>query len=260
MRGDFMFCVLSVRERKNSLIEKLFGCLIKDEYNVRSIPVFKGAPFFVLDVYVGKKGISWEKVIFEVGRCASRLVTENNIVLPTDMNVGIFNSKLLYDRMMKNTFLNILENNNLKKNPLSVSVMDENVQYIDFIRNLSEYASRMSITTHNKEKYYGVCKEITDNSGLCPVLKENFDDAEIKINTQKNTMTVNCCDKHINISSGYDFKVPEVYEELLPDNVNRYNFFSALYELCGVFSLGECFFDTINVNNEKKNVSDIHFS
>ncbi len=255
-----MFCVLNVRERNNSLFEKVFGCLIKDEYTVRSIPVFKGAPFFMLDVCVGKKGVSWEKVIFEVGRCASRLVTKSQVVLPPDMNVGIFNSTILYDKMMKNTFLNILEYNELKRNPLSVSVMDENAEYTDFVEKLSEYASTMSITTCCKEKYFAVCEGITESSGLCPVLKREFDDAKIKINTKKNIMTVNCCNENINISSGQDFKVPDIYENLLPEKVERYNFFSALYELCGVFSLGECVFDTINVNNEKKSIQDIHFS
>ena len=66
--------------------------------------------------------------------------------------------------------------------------------------------------------------------------------------------------ENINISAGVDFSVPEIYEKLLPVGINKYDFYSALYELCGVFSLGESVFDTIMVNNEKKLVQDIHFS
>ena len=66
--------------------------------------------------------------------------------------------------------------------------------------------------------------------------------------------------QNINISSGDDFTVPEIYEKLLQDGANKYEFYSAVYELCGVFSLGESIFDTIIVDNEKKRVKDIHFS
>ena len=59
---------------------------------------------------------------------------------------------------------------------------------------------------------------------------------------------------NINISSGVDFSVPAIYENLLPEGICKYDFYSALYELCGVFSLGESVFDTIMVNNEKKRV------
>ena len=82
----------------------------------------------------------------------------------------------------------------------------------------------------------------------------------MKINTDKNVMTVICKNQNLNIFDGLDFHVPEMYEKLLPDGVEKYSFYSALYELCGVFSLEECFFDAITVNKEKKYLSDIHFS
>lgn len=255
-----MFCVLNVKERDNNLFEKLFGCFVKDEYSVQTVPVFKGAPFYVLDVSVGRKGINWENVVMAVGKCSSRLITKYRIDFPDIMNIGLFESKILYDKMMKNTFLNILDRNNTKNKPLSISFFDENAEYTEYTKQLSEYASALSVTTHYKEKYYGACEEITENIGLCPVLKSDFDDATVKINGKENTMTVKGDSENLNISSGLDFTVPQIYENLLPSTVEKYNFYSALYELCGVFSLGDCFFDTIIVNNEKKSVSDIHFS
>lgn len=253
-----MFCVLSVKGRNKTIFEKLFGKLMLDDYSVKTIPVYKGAPFFALDITTSRKEINWENVVLSVGKCASRLLLNSNIRIPDDMNVGIFRSQLLYNKMMKNTILEILENN---KNKLrSVSVMDRGAENTDFVKQLSKYASSMSICTENKENYSEICEEITDETGMCPVMTNDFCDAEIKINTKTLAVTIFHNNKNMNISAGVDFSVPEVYEKLLQEGIDRYDFYSAIYELCGVFSLGETIFDTIMVDNEKKRVQDIHFS
>lgn len=252
-----MFCVLSVRERNKTLFERVFGKLLVDDYSVKTIPVYKGAPFFTLDITTSKKEINWENVIFAVGKCASRLILNSDLKIPDNMNVGIFKSQTLYNKMMKNTILQILENNKNKLFP--ISVMDKNAENTEFTKQLSQYASSMSIFTLNKENYSNICEEITDETGMCPVLKNDFDDLKIKINADTLTMTI-YNNENINISSGVDFSVPTIYENLMPEGIDKYDFYSALYELCGVFSLGDNIFDTIMVNNEKKRVQDIHFS
>lgn len=255
-----MFCVLKVTERKQSFYEKIFGRFIKDEYSLSTIPVFKGAPFYLLEITTGKRGVDWEKVLVLVGKCASRLVTDCKIELPSEMNIGKFESDRLYNKVMKNTFLNILENNVNKKTPLSVSVLDSKGEFADFVESVSDYSLSLTIATNEKEKYYYTCEKIKNNTGLCPVLTTDFADGDIKINMDKNIMTIRRKDEIINISSGLDLKAPEIYEKLLPENISACNFYSALYELCGVFALGECVFETITVNNEKKHIHDIHFS
>ena len=95
---------------------------------------------------------------------------------------------------------------------------------------------------------------------MCPVLTSDFVDSHVKINTERNIMTIKTSVELVNISSGENFSVSPIYENLLPDGVCEYDFYSALYELCGVFSLGECVFNKLMVNNEKKRREDIHFS
>ncbi len=252
-----MFCVLSVKERNRTFFERVFGKFFTDDFAVRTIPVYKGAPFFVLEITTSKKEINWENVILAVGKCASRLILSSEIKIPENMNIGVFKSKVLYDKMMKNTILQILENN--KSKLYSISVMDKDASNKEFTKKLSQYASSMSICTTNKEEYSRICEEITDETGMCPILTNDFNDADIKVNTDTLAMTI-INKQNINISSGDDFTVPETYEKLLQNGVNKYEFYSAVYELCGVFSLGESIFDTIIVDNEKKRVKDIHFS
>ena len=63
-----MFCVLSVKERNRTLFERLFRKFLVDEYSVKTVPVFKGAPFFMLDITTGKREIDWDNVVFAVGK------------------------------------------------------------------------------------------------------------------------------------------------------------------------------------------------
>ncbi len=255
-----MFCVLKINRRNQTAFEKLFGALKKDEYNLSAIPVFKGAPFYILDVCIGKKGIDWEKVLLYVGKCASRLIVNCEIDIPRDMNIGVYKSEKLYDKVMKNTFLDIIKNNTDKRNLLNISILDKQGIYTDFTEKLSLFSSSITIATEDKEKYYDVCERIRENTGMCLVLTNDFADKDIKINADTNIMTIRTKDELINVTSGDDFSVPSIYEGLLPDGVSEYDFYSALYELCGVFSLGECFFDNLMVNNEKKRREDVHFS
>lgn len=249
-----MFCVLNIEKRPDTLREKLFGKFIKDEYNAKLIPVFKGAPFYSFNVTVGKRGVDWEKIIYTAGKCSRRLVLTNSVDLPSIGSLAEFKSDLLYRKMMENTFVKILEKCKTKK---SIAVIDLQGKSADFLYKIAELASSLTVVTDKKEKYEKICDEIQEKTGLCTVLQASSAEAEVKIDINRSVMTIiqekNC----INISHGSDFSVPEIYAKLLPANTDKYTFYAALYELCGVFSLGECFFETITVNNEKITLTDL---
>lgn len=255
-----MFCVLNVEKRQDTIHEKLFGRFIKDEYKVKMIPVFKAAPFYTFDVVVGKRGVDWDKIVQCAGKCAKRMVLRNNIPIPQNDNIGVFVSGLLYRKMMENTFVHILENNGFRKNKASISIIDNKGDFAKFLFKIASFASTLTVATDFKEKYKSVCDEIQAEMGLCAVAQLSSVEAQIKIDTGRMIMTITNEKNCINITEGCDFTVPEIYEKLLPENTDKYCFYSALYELCGVFSLGDCIFDTIVVNNEKINVQELHFS
>ncbi len=255
-----MFTVLNVTKRRNTIFEKLFGCFIRDEYNVRTMGVYRGAPFYEMNVTIGKRGIDVQRVIDCVGKCSKRLVTNNFDLLPQNKDLALFKSDKLYRKMMQNTFVKILENNSLKKNPLPICVIDEKAENTDFIKRLCDYALTLTIVTHKNEKYSSICEDVTEETGLCPMHKNNVSNENIIINLDDNNMIIYDKEGSSLIENGEEFTVPEIYNYLKPQEINKYDFYSALYELCGVFSLAECIFDTIKVNHEKKNVAGIHFS
>ena len=57
-----MFCVLSVKGRNRTFFERVFGKFFTDDFTVRTIPVYKGAPFFVLEITTSKKEIKKSQV------------------------------------------------------------------------------------------------------------------------------------------------------------------------------------------------------
>ena len=73
-------------------------------------------------------------------------------------------------------------------------------------------------------------------------------------------MSINNNNQFLNITNGENIMVDDIYKKILPQNVNECDFYSALYELCGVFSLGECIFENVMVNNEKKLIKDIQIA
>ena len=73
-------------------------------------------------------------------------------------------------------------------------------------------------------------------------------------------MTINTKNGLYNISDGEDFKVPEIYENLYDNSVDKLLFYSALYEFCGVFELAELCFETIVINGEKKGINELIFT
>ena len=190
-----MFCVLTVKQRENNISEKLFGKLKKDSYTLLTVPVLHGAPFYHLTVNTGKKGIDFERVVFEVGRCAQRLVVSDDVILPQMHGIGRFNSDLLYKKLLGNT--------------------------ADFL--LKQIG--------NEAKF--------DRKNGIIIYRENV----IEIGKDRN-----------------DFDLPEQYCALKPREIEKYVFAAALYELCGVFDVGERCFNSVTVNGEKKSIGSVYFA
>lgn len=254
-----MFCVLNVDKKKLTFPEKIFKFLAKDDYIIKTVPVFKGAPFYVLNVYVCDS-INWELITEYAGKCAKRLLVSSELTVPPNKEIGVYKSNLLYNKAFQNTLLQILKNNKLNENPQHIAICDKNAKYTDFAEKLTPFASRLTVVTENKEKYLRLCDKILENTGLCISVLSNFDDAKIKIDTEKNIISVDTEKDFINISRGENLLADEIYQKLLPHGIDSEDFYSALYELCGVFSLGECIFESVTVNNEKKHIKDIRFT
>lgn len=250
-----MFCFLKIIERENTLIEKLFGRFRKDEYELKTVPVFKGAPFYKLCVTVGKKGVNWQEVRNFVGKCANRLLVNDSVVLDKNWGVGKYNSPALYSKLVQNSFVNILK----KQNKIfeTLCFIDKKAQASDHLFKLVPCFAHIVVVTDNKRKYEKVCEKILDDTGLCVTMQNEIVASTVKIDADRNVMTIIGKRNIYIFSDGEEFSVPEVYEKLYDDSVDRLLFYSALYEFCGVFELAELSFDTITINGEKKGINEL---
>lgn len=252
-----MFCVLEIINDNKTCIEKFIGKIKKTKYYIRTVPVFKGAPFYVLTVETGRNGVDFNYVGECIGKCAKEILLPENVTLPEKCILSEFESDLLYGIMCRNTFLQIIKE---QKDNFDICIVDRCGEYGDFTELISIYAKKLTVVTNRKEKYEAVCERIINETGLCPLVKSEPDNAKVKIDCDRNIMSVKTGNDFMNIGKGEEFTADNVYEKLLPEFVPKIKFFSALYELCGVFSLGNSTFVTIHVNEEKKNIKDIHFT
>lgn len=253
-----MFCLLRINRRQNTLKEKLLGVFIKDEYELKTIPVFKGAPFYKLNITVGKKGVDWQQVVYMVGKCSNRLLLNESINIDDVSNVGRYNKHILYEKIMKNTFIEILKQQNKIFDDLCL--IDKKGVSAEFLNKLVPYFKRIIVTTENKSKYEKICDYILESTGLCVMVQSEIENSIIKIDMDRNIMTVKTENQIYNVSHGEDFKVPEIYENLYDETVDRLLFYSALYEFCGVFELADLCFEIILVNGEKKGTNELIFT
>lgn len=253
-----MFCLIKISERDNTLKERLFGRFIRDEYELKTIPVFKGAPFFRLNITVGKRGVDWQQVTYFVGKCANRLLIDNSTVLDEKFGVGRYANYALYPKLMQNTFVSILRQQSKLFDDLCL--IDRKAKSVDLLYKLVPYFHRISVVTENKKKYEKTCDDILENTGLCVTLQSEIKDAAVKIDAEKNVMTITTQENIYNISNGEEFVVAQIYENLYDGTVDRLLFYSALYEFCGVFELTESSFETIMINGEKKGINELIFT
>lgn len=252
-----MFCVLRVEKRRSKFRDAL-RLFRGDEYELKTIPVLRSAPFYELTVRVGKRGVDWQRVCSIAGKCAGKLVLTSEIELPPVKAVARFEGNLLFDKMVRNTFLHILRCDYLKNSGITVCVYDQKGSYTDFVKELSPFVRELVIVTKNKKAYGELCDEIIGSVGVCPIVCDSCPGAQVRIFPEKALMESD--NVRIKLDKSQDFTPPDEYAYLLPDGAYSYDFFSALYELCGAFALGDMIFDTVNVNMEKKPVTMVCFS
>lgn len=253
-----MFCLLEISERRYGLKEKLFGRFLKDIYELKTVPVFKGAPFYKLNVTVGKMGVDWQQVRFFVGKCANRLLVNSAVDLDETVGVGRYEKKTLYPKLMQNTFITLLKQQNKIFDDLCF--IDKKAQSAELLYKLVPYFNKISVVTDNKPQYDKTCDRILEETGLCVTTQSEIQNACVKIDTERNIMTVITENNIYNITDGDGFSVPTIYENLYDETVEKLLFYSALYEFCGVFELADLSFETIVINGEKKGINEVIFT
>ena len=244
-----MFSVLLTYKEKKRFIDK-FKKNLDDKIYTTVVPVFKGAPFYIIKDFYKNSVPNWEKIIEISGRTSQRLIVENGVPLPKNNKIGAFCSDLLYGEILKNTFIKILENNYSKNNVFNIMILDKKGDNYIFAEKISKYANTLSIFSEKIENYEKSYNKIIGETGISLFLNKD-NNQNVKIDLDKNEMVLKGEWGTYKICNGTDFSVPKIYENIVPQNIDKLIFYSALYELCGVTELRNTYFKNVEIEGEK---------
>ena len=247
-----MFTVLELEPRVPTFREKVLHRKPPQPQLTR-VAVKSGAPFFILHVAAPPDAIPWDTVFYTAGRCAARLLTAPDIVLPKSDRVRRFVPQFLPLRTALQTLSYILRLAKLPPKRLCIGVHDPNGALCGSAEILLRYAADVRIVTEKPDDYAAYSRSLLEQYGagftvdtlvslfrgcnvlLCPDAQILPDDSAVRFS----------CTPAAGAFLLRGVPLPEPYAALLPDGIDPDLFAAALYELCGVHVLGtlcaDCF-------------------
>ncbi len=229
-----MFAVVCIESGKKRRFRR--KCVV----NTVQTPVKGGAPFRIITVTPGSKGLDWHTIATQAS-CGSRnLLLPKGIRLPDSPHLSLFKADTLPLLIMLNTAAQ-----KLKKSPdapkRSLLIEDRSGVLPDYIDRVTSCASKIKILTDEPEKYYTAGKRLMERFGASPIIcsqisKDEKFDAAVSFEPIKNAKQ-NFSVSAITEDGTPD--IPEQYSRLCPSETDRFDFLCALFECSGVRAIGE---------------------
>lgn len=200
-----------------------------------------GAPFRLVKIYPGSKGIDWKAAERAAGCAVKSVITAPDLVLPQDTYIERFVPDTLPLLLMLNTAAKKLDRGeNAKKRTLLI--VDEKAVLPQYIERIVLCASKIKIVTGYPERYSAACAQLMENYGVSPVIcscvqsEERFDVCIAEKSYKYAAENYSVCDIS---ASALECKLPEEYRRLCPEGVDLFLFACALFECSGVSSIGK---------------------
>ncbi|MCR4615254.1 MAG: hypothetical protein K5756_03815 [Clostridiales bacterium] len=250
-----MFVVLQPEKRDNGLLSRLSGWLHPYEPQLTQVAVKNGAPFFTLDcpeIFSKKEGsylLPWDKIVSAVGRCFSRMLIPERIIIPRGIPINRFVPRYLPYRILVASVASILRECRLKPSDIHVAVIDSTGILSDDIEQLIMLSSCIKILTNRRRKYEEISIKLMKKYGAVLIIADDcssINNCNFLITTYDKSVPkgfdgfVFCVSsENETFYSLNDIELPYEYEKLVPQDINRLDFAGALYELCGAKKLLE---------------------
>lgn len=216
-----------------------------DEKPAEFIRTADGMPFAVLEIFNGKNGIEWKKVIEKCGRYTSRVIVPKGISLPENQRISPFiPSRFLYNLCL-NTALEILDTVKLSPDSFVLTLCDREAKFTQELCRLVPLCSSIKVITEKIEKYIPVCTDILEKTGASVILRTSFEksskrDAVIFCGGEKNEFVsadiVFAPDKTVRGKTtviGSGVVLLEEHKSITGNGIDPVLFAGALTELCG---------------------------
>ncbi len=228
-----MFSVLNVEESK----QKFFR---KRKCNVESLlnPVKGAAPFKVINVLCGKKGIDWRTVSAAAGCSARSMLVPEGVFVPSYISIKLFEPEVLPLLIMLNTAVAYLSRGEIAKNKLII--VDRNAVLPEYIKRVVMFAAQITVVTDCPEKYCGCMTELMEKCGA-GIRVCNQPDSKVKYDvavTSDEAVNSSVCLDATDLTEE-NVTIPDEYLRMCPEKIDKFIFLCALFECSGLLKAGE---------------------
>lgn len=205
--------------------------------------------------YVQRAGrIRWDKIRKLCSDESDRLLSPKELIFPKNSGLMRFESFGLRERLCLNASIEVLRIVRSQKRKIRVAVYDPEGIIADSAEMLLKYADRVAAVTGMTGIYSAEAQRIMDERGAVLTVSRNpgvLSTADLVVAPavlrevlplKKQAVLLTVGEPQVyqkcRVFFGYDFKVSEDLENLVPEGFEKMYFMSALYTLCRRFDLG----------------------
>lgn len=236
-----MFSVLNVAEEKRSVF-----CRRKCEVEMLLSPVKGAAPYRVINVHPGRRGIDWKTVALAAGNSVRSMLLPQGVCPPETSGIEAFVPRFLPGVILLNTIAELTAER--RGENLSAMVVDENGVLADYINRIVPYVARITVVTQSPEKYFRPTVDIMERYGatvkVCMRVNES-EQFDYGI-SDEDTAGVEKLFRPSSLSDGKSrVDIAEEYLRMCPKGIDPFLFICALFECSGLKSAGNLTLQTV---------------
>ena len=227
-----MFSVLCISDQPKSRFRR--KCAVEALLS----PVKGAAPYKVINVTPGKKGIDWRTVCLAAG-CSSRsMLLPETIEVPLCVPIARLEPQVLPLLIALNTAVSLCDDKD--KHKRSMVVRDSKAVLADYLPRAVPYASKITVVTECPEKYVECAAQIMEDFGAVIKICSQIDTAveyDIAV-SDKEKINASICLTAEDVKKNSDkINFPDEYVRMCPQQIDVFDFMCALFECSGVKKL-----------------------
>ena len=230
--SEHMFSVLCISESKRRKPPR--RCTVEALLS----PVKGAAPYKIINVTPGRKGIDWKAVCVAAGCANCSMLLPESVEVPLYVPVIRFEPQVLPLLAALNTAIE--RSNKATAYKRSLLVCDSKAVLADYLMRAVPYASKITVATACPELYLKTAVEIMDEYGATIKLCSEADpsvryDVAVSDGEKANA---ELCITSADIKNNADKLFwPDEYTRMCPPQIDAFDFMCALFECGGVTKL-----------------------
>lgn len=254
-----MFAVLEIDEGETSLKGKILDYVRLPNITCEQVESPNAFSFYKIKAKKYRGKIPWREIAEAAGSMKSKML------IPSDISVDLLSGIKEYEptvfplRILMNSALKSLRLMRLDPTRVYVTVVDENAFLTQKVYELAFFASTIHVITKCVFEYECLAEKMMEDFGVSLIISVRMEDSVLSstviISDRSATIPLvfggllftNEKRRLMNstVLIGEGLTLPEKYNSLLSDGIDKLSFASALFELCAADELSDICYDKI---------------